>query len=120
MLCLILSLIASDPSSRAIMVRDFATIRAEDIFRLDGRSVVLRLERDSRTEEQDGFLVFDCDGPGDLHRTCWLLSGQKVGTRMTVTGTLHVIRHAPSRDGLYPAFTELRLTNGRVLSIEEE
>lgn len=111
MLLLILTLIPLDPSSRVVVVRDFATLTTSDAFKLDGRQVVLRLERDSLTDERDGFLVFDCAGPNDLHRTCWLRSSEKVGTRLTVTGTLRVIRHPPSRDGLFPAFIEIRLVN---------
>jgi hypothetical protein len=120
MLTLILALVALDPSSRAVLARDFAKIPAADALSLDGRAVVLRLERDSLTEEDEGIVSFDCDGPDDLHRTCCLLPGEKVGTQMTVAGRLRVIRHGRSRDGLFPAFLELRLTDGRVLGVEKE
>jgi hypothetical protein len=118
-----LCLVIPFPDTRTVQVRDFARISPAGVETLDGRRVVLRLERDSQPEKVGKYVAFDCVGPNpadDLHRTCWLKAGEKVGTVLIVAGRLRVVQHGRSRDGQYPAFTELRLEGGHVLRVVEE
>jgi hypothetical protein len=120
---LLLLLVAAEPSGRAYHVRNFAAFSPDGLGVLDGKRVVVRLERDSLAEVQAGRLAFDCAGPNPddgLHRTCHLIAGERVGWVMVVAGRLRVIRHAASADGLFPAFTEVRLEGGRVVRVVKE
>jgi hypothetical protein len=68
-----------------------------------------RVELDSTEDTHDGWLIYDCKGDdADVLFTLWLPEGSTVEDVMVVTGTLKIIRHAPSQ--INPAgFTEYRL-----------
>lgn len=70
---LLLLLAHAEPSGRAYNVRDFASISPAGVDALDGMRVLVRVERDSREEQDRQRPGFDCQGPNrddGLHRTC--------------------------------------------------
>lgn len=109
MFWLFIFIILADPT-RVTLTQNFSAIRASDVGRLDGKVVRFVVDRTSRV---DG-VMFDADGPDDLHRTVWLREEQEVGWRVVVEGRLRVIRHGPSPDGVFPSFIELRIEDARI------
>jgi hypothetical protein len=111
-----------EPTARVSQLRDFASISPAGVEALDGRRVLLRVERDSRIEEEGDWFGFDCAGPNpddELHRTCVVPAGSPVDGILVVRGQLRVIHHGRSADGLFLAFVELRLV-GQVVRVVEE
>jgi hypothetical protein len=73
------------------------------------RHHTFRVELDSTEDSHDAWILYDCKGDdADVLFTLWLPEGSAVEDEMVVTGTLKIIRHAPSQinpDG----FAEYRL-----------
>jgi hypothetical protein len=69
---------------------DLAFLTHKEVWELNGRRIVCRVDLDSRPDERYGYIAYDCASPDDICRTFWLLRGQQIEDTMTVEATLRL------------------------------
>ncbi len=103
------------PSQDARHAPALARLTLAEARALEGRRGLWTVEPESQPGEHEGRVGYDCVGPQEDLRTVWLFPGQSVRPVTVVEGVLRLVWHGPSKDGVFPGFWEMRVTDAVVV-----